>query len=511
MTDVKLLYVEDEENTRETVLRLLKRQFPGLAIHGAADGARGLQLFEEISPDLVITDIRMPALNGIEMSRRITALRGAVPIIVTSAHSDADYLIDCIEIGITRYVMKPIDSRRLFAAVEGCLGALRLERELRAREAHVRKLSRAVEQSPSPIVITDPQGVVEYANPRFADLTGYGEDEVLGVNLRELQGAGDGLWPALERGLAWHGELEGVRKDGEPYSELASISPVHDDEGRITNFVAVKEDITERKRSAREIELLNRSLAERADELEIVNRDLEAFGYTVSHDLRSPLTNINGYCQVILELYGPGLDPQCREFIEIMMGESEKMSHLISTLLDFSRLSRAELSMKPADLSGMAQVIAAGLQMQHPERSLRFAIAPGLQTCGDPDLLRVVLDNLLGNACKYTSLKDEARIEFGSTDCGRESPYFVRDNGAGFDMAMAEKLFNAFQRLHSEQEFRGFGIGLATVQRIVQRHGGRVWAEGEVGKGATFYFTLPPLPASPLREEELSDEEVLTL
>jgi PAS domain S-box-containing protein len=491
MNDVKLLYVEDEEINRETVCRLLKRQFPELEICNATNGAEGLQLFKELAPDLVLTDIRMPKMNGIEMSRRIASLGRGVPIIVTSAYSDVEYLIECIEIGISRYVMKPIDSSRLFAAVDECLAGLRLARELRAQEAHVRKLSRAVEQSPSPIVITDPQGVVEYVNPKFTDLTGYSEEEALGVHLRELQGDADGLWPALEWGHEWHGELEGVKKDGEAYSELASLSPVHDDEGKIANFVAVKEDITERKRSAREIELLNRRLSERADELEIANRDLEAFSYTVSHDLRAPLTNINGYCQVIQELYAPRLDPECREFIEIIMNESEKMSDLITTLLDFARLSRADITMKPADLSEMAQDISAGLQLHHPERRLHFQIAPGLLAFGDPHLLRVVLDNLLGNACKYTSFKDEAVIEFGSADCGWESAYYVRDNGAGFDMALAEKLFNAFQRLHSEEEFRGFGVGLATVQRIIQRHGGRVWAEGEVGKGATFYFTLP--------------------
>jgi PAS domain S-box-containing protein len=486
-----LLYVEDEEITRDTVCTLLGRRFPGLVIHSAANGAQGLQLFQELRPDLVVTDIKMPVMNGIDMSRRIMELKPSIPIIVTSAHSDMAYLIESIEIGISRYVMKPIDSAKLFQAIEGCLAALGLERELQAQQEFIRKLSRAVEQSPSSIVITDPDGTIEYVNPKFTGLTGYDRTEVLGVNLRSLQDAGEELWTSLAAGFEWHGELEGVKKSGEPYSESTSISPVFNEQGGITHFVAVKEDITERKRSAREIELLNRTLSARARELEIANRDLEAFSYTVSHDLRTPLTNINGYCQVILELFGAGLDQQCKEFINIIFGETVTMNELIKTLLDFSRVARSEIVRGHADLSEMAALITAGLRVREPQRSIRFEIAPGLAADGDRELLRVVLDNLLSNACKYTGFKEEAVIEFGAVELGGESSFFVRDNGAGFEMAHAGKLFSPFQRLHSEREFHGFGIGLATVQRIVQRHGGRVWAEGEVDKGATFYFTLP--------------------
>ena len=489
-TALTLLYVEDEEITRETVCTLLGRRFPELTIRSACDGAQGLKLFEELRPDLVLTDIKMPALNGIEMARQILKLDPKLPIVVTSAHNDLNYLIDSIEIGISRYVMKPIESQKLFQAVESSLTSIRLESELKAQHAFIRKLSRAVEQSPSSIVITDQDGVIEYVNPKYTAMTGYSQDELLGLNLRELQQIGAETWSTLAAGFEWHGELEGVKKSGEPYSESVSISPLFSEQGVITHLVAVKEDITERKRAAREIELLNQSLSARALELEVANRDLESFSYTVSHDLRTPLTNINGYCQVILELYGAGLDEQCREFISIILSETVNMNELIRTLLEFSRLSRAQLNYGSADLSQMAGIIAAGLKVHHPERNLRFEIAPGVSASGDPELLRVVLDNLLGNAGKYTGMREEALIEFGVTACEGESVYFVRDNGAGFDMAYADRLFGAFQRLHSDREFSGFGIGLATVQRIIQRHGGRIWAEAEVDKGATFYFTL---------------------
>jgi PAS domain S-box-containing protein len=332
--------------------------------------------------------------------------------------------------------------------------------------------------------------VVDYVNPKFTELTGYRAEEVLGTNLREMYELPEQVWSGFAEGQEWQGELEGTKKSGESYFEATSISPVFDEQGKMSNIVAVKEDITERKKNAREIEHLNETLSARASELERANRDLESFGYTVSHDLRTPLTNINGYCQLIMELFGGALDEDCKQYINIILNETMHMNDLIKTLLDFSKVNGAEIKPSRTELSEMANVIAAALSMREPARKLQFAIEPEVTVDGDPELLRVVLNNLFSNACKYTGLKEEPRIEFGVAD--RElGSYYVRDNGAGFDMAHASKLFNPFQRLHSDREFAGFGIGLATVQRIVQRHGGRVWAEAEVDKGATFYFTLP--------------------
>ena len=487
-----LLYVEDDEMTRTTVSGMLAKRFPELVIHTAANGAQGLQLFWELAPNLVVTDIKMPLMDGLEMSQRIMEIKAGVPIIVTSAHSDTDYLIRCIESGISRYLMKPIDSGKLFQAVENALAALRLERELQAQQAFVRKLSRALEQSPGGVVITDPQGVIEYVNQSFSALTGYRLADALGVNLRDLQQLGAESWEALADGLEWQGEQESVKKDGEPYSESISISPVFDEQGAISHLVAVKQDISERRRHAREIELLNQRLSARARELEDANRELEGFSYTVSHDLRSPLSTINGYCQALLELYGAGLDEQCRRFIDIIFNETVAMGELIGTLLDFSMVTRSELTCSTVDLSEVAALITGALRMREPGRCVQVEIAPGMSSEGDPALLRVVLDNLFANAWKYTGRTEQALIEFGVTGSGVESVYFVRDNGAGFDMKQASRLFHAFQRLHGDQEFKGFGVGLATVQRVLRRLGGTIWAEGEVGKGATFYFTLPP-------------------
>jgi len=490
-TGFTLLYVEDEEITRQTVLTLLGRRFPGLAIHGASNGAEGVELFREFSPDLVVTDIKMPAMSGIDMARRLMEQRPSLPVIVTSAHSDMQYLIESIELGISRYVLKPIDSGKLFAAIDACLNTLALERELQAQQAFVRKLSRAVQQSPSSIVITDPRGTVEYVNPKFAELSGLDEAEVRGRHLATLLPGGDEVWSAISAGNHWHGELAGLRKSGLPFYASASISPVFDEAGKLSNFVAVQEDITERVKNQREIEQLNKTLSAHAEELEIANRDLEGFSYTVSHDLRTPLTNINGYCQVILELYGSKLDEGCKEFVNIIFSETVNMNQLIKTLLEFSRVTRSEMTKSPVNLSEIATLIAASQQLAAPERRLLFAIEPEITAYGDPDLLKVVLENLISNACKYSGKREESRIEFKKSEREGEEVYQIRDNGAGFDMEQADKLFSPFQRLHSDREFKGFGVGLATVQRIVQRHGGRIWAEGEVDKGASFYFTLP--------------------
>ncbi|WP_224982395.1 sensor histidine kinase [Geomonas agri] len=487
----KLLYVEDDEITRHTVLTLLNRRFPSLDIASAANGGEAMELYGSFAPDLVVTDIKMPVMSGIDMARRMLERKPSLPIIVTSAHSDMQYLLESIELGIARYVLKPIDSGKLFASIETCLGTLSLERELQAQQAFVRKLSRAVQQSPNSIVITDPHGTVEYVNPKFTELTGKAQAEVLGRPLAELLPGGAEIWAQVSPGKTWHGEVAGSGKDGIPLYQSSSISPVLDESGAIANFVAVHEDITERVLNERKIEQLNQSLTARAEELEIANRDLEGFSYTVSHDLRTPLTNINGYCQVILEIYGRTLEEGCKEFIDTIFNETISMNQLIRTLLEFSRVTRAEMVKSPVDLSEMATLIAASQQLAAPGRKLSFTIDPDISAYGDRDLLKVVLENLFSNACKYSGKKELSLIEFRAMERNGETVYLVRDNGAGFDMAQAEKLFSPFQRLHTEREFKGFGVGLATVQRIIQRHGGRVWAEGEVDRGACFYFTLP--------------------
>ncbi|MBI4329770.1 MAG: hypothetical protein HY673_00645 [Chloroflexi bacterium] len=231
-------------------------------------------------------------------------------------------------------------------------------------------------------------------------------------------------------------------------------------------------------------------LAQANAELEAVNRDLEAFSYSVSHDLRSPLSAIDGFSYLVLKDPDNKLNEQSKDYLNEVRAAVQDMSGFIDELLSFSRAAHSEIKREPVDLSAIARDVAAGLQRMQPDRRVEFVISDGLIVNGDAVLLRAVLENLLGNAWKFTGKKPGAGIEFSATPVDGGTAYFVRDNGAGFDMDYAHKLFVPFQRLHSAEEFKGTGIGLATVQRIVQRHGGKVWAEGAVGRGATFFFTL---------------------
>ena len=235
---------------------------------------------------------------------------------------------------------------------------------------------------------------------------------------------------------------------------------------------------------------LNLELEQRHTELAAVNKELESFSYSVSHDLRAPLRGIDGFSQALLEDYADKLDEQGQNYLRRVRAAAQRMGELIDDLLTLSRVTRGELIQEVVDLSALAQSVANELRQAEPKRQVEFVIAEGLVVEGDRRLLRVMLENLLGNAWKFTSRHSSARIELGVTQSEGDLAFFVRDDGCGFDMAYAGKLFGAFQRLHSASEFPGTGIGLATVQRIVHRHGGKVWAEGRVGEGATFYFTL---------------------
>ncbi len=224
--------------------------------------------------------------------------------------------------------------------------------------------------------------------------------------------------------------------------------------------------------------------------LEKANKEMEAFAYSVSHDLRAPLRGIDGFSQALLEDYPDKLDEQGKNYLQRVRSAAQRMGVLIDDLLSLSRVTRSDMRQEAVDLSALAQSIAEEFRETQPERHVAFIITPGLTVSGDVRLLRVLIENLLSNAWKFTGHHPQARIEFGVTQIDGKETFFVRDNGAGFDMTYANKLFGVFQRLHSQDEFPGTGVGLATVQRIVHRHGGKVWAEGAVGKGATFYFTL---------------------
>lgn len=337
-------------------------------------------------------------------------------------------------------------------------------------------------------------------NPAFSEATGLAESQAVGKLVQEVipePSLSTVVLPNYREAIRdkktvqW--EEVSVYPTGTKYG-IVAVTPIFDANGQCTNLVGAVHDITDSRQAEEEIRRLNEELeqkvVERTAQLEAANKELEAFAYSVSHDLRAPLRSIDGFSQVVLEEYAPRLDEQGKDYLQRVRAGSQRMAQLIDDLLQLSRVTRSEMHREKVDLTAVAWSITQELQRAHPERKVEFVVAPEVVAEGDPRLLRVVLENFLNNAWKFTGQHPIARIEFGVMDGEDGKVYFVRDDGVGFDMAYADKLFGAFQRLHGSTEFSGTGIGLATVQRIIHRHGGRVWAEGEVGKGATFYFTL---------------------
>jgi PAS domain S-box-containing protein len=357
------------------------------------------------------------------------------------------------------------------------------------------KFSIAFHSSPATIAITTlKDGRYIDVNDSYINAMGYTSKELVGRTATDVD-----TWVRPEdrarlfKVLKEHGrvsneEFDFRMKSGEIRTWLFSAEKI--DIAGEPCLIGVSVDITERKKAEEKLKEVLVNLERSGEKLAATNKELEAFSYSVSHDLRSPLRSIDGFSQALLEDYQEKLDEKGQDYLRRLRGASQKMGELIDAILKLSRLTRSEMRHEPINLSALAKEIANRLQETQPERKVKFVIDKELTANGDPQLLRVLLENLLGNAWKFTKKQPQAEIEFSMEQNNGKKAYFIRDNGAGFDMTYADKLFNAFQRLHDASEFPGTGIGLATVQRIIHRHGGAIWAEGAVGKGANFHFTL---------------------
>jgi PAS domain S-box-containing protein len=375
----------------------------------------------------------------------------------------------------------------------------RTEAALRESEMRFRSVAQSANDA---IIAADSCGNIIFWNQGAQAIFGYAEADVLGEPLTLLipPRYRDAHQRGLER-LRTTGEshllghtmaLRGLRQDGSEFDVELSLAAWQIEER--TFYSGILRDITERKLAEDEIRRLNVELeqrvVERTAQLEAANKELEAFAYSVSHDLQAPLRRIDSFSQFLLKDCLDKLNAREQDYFQRICAASQRMGQLIGALLNLSRLARADICREAVDLSELARMIAAELRQTQPQRHVECIIADRLLVYGDRRLLQVMLQNLLGNAWKFTAKLPQARVEVGRTWYDGKTVYYVRDNGAGFDMAYADKLFAPFQRLHTMDEFEGTGIGLATVQRIVHRHGGRIWAEGAVDQGATFYFTL---------------------
>jgi PAS domain S-box-containing protein len=368
----------------------------------------------------------------------------------------------------------------------------RVEEALRESEEKFRNLA---EQSPNMIFINK-KGRVVYANKKCEEFMGYKREEFYSPDFDFLALIAPESKDLIKLRFSKHTEGEEVTpyeyvlvtKEGRKIEAILSTKLIkYEGESAILGTVT---DIAERKRAEEQIQKLNKSLELQAKELQLANKELEAFSYSVSHDLRAPLRAIDGFSKALLEDYHEKLEEQGRDYLTRVRTSTRHMTQLIDDLLNLSLVMRAKIRRKKTNLSKLARTISKELQKAEPQREVEFVIPEGVYAHGDPRLLRRVLENLLGNAWKFTANHPRATIEFGATKKGSDTVYFVRDDGAGFDITYANRLFIPFQRLHSTAEFSGSGIGLAIASRIINRHGGRIWAEGQVEKGATFYFTL---------------------
>jgi PAS domain S-box-containing protein len=362
----------------------------------------------------------------------------------------------------------------------------------------VASLTAIVDSVPTALVMFDADGNMALVNLETERLFGYSRDELIGKSVEilvpsSLQTNHPGLRAGFfsnprSKSMVAGRDLHGLHKDGTEFPVEIGLNPISTENGVFVVSAIV--DMTERRRLNEVQRESNEALQRSYLELTALNRELEAFSYSVSHDLRGPLRSMDGFSLALLEDYGDKLDDEGRDFLNRIRASSQRMGHLIDDLLRLSGVTRAELKLQPMNLSEIARDIARSLDLQKNGHKVRWLIEDKVTMHADPNLMRIAMQNLLDNAWKFTGKTPEATIRVGMQERDGLQVFFVADNGAGFDMAYADRLFGAFQRLHHMDDFPGTGIGLAIVQRIIGRHNGTIWAEAREGKGATFFFTI---------------------
>jgi PAS domain S-box-containing protein len=515
ISGLALLYVEDEADARSMVSKMLAMNYPKLKLLSAENGAVGLDLYREYAPDIVMTDINMPVMDGIRMSREIKAINPDAHIIAVTAHSDTSYLLNAIEIGIYHYVLKPINYEELFGVMDRILEQLVLRRlvweqnqRIIQSEYQLSEAQRIAHLGSWQRDLTD--GSMDWSGEMFR-ICGLEPGSIPPsyqlflerIVAEEREGVHRALHEAIDKREPVTSLFCKVRRpDGTLRTLRVDAEVMLDGSGVPALMLGTSHDVTELKQAEEQIrsltEELERRVVQRTSMLQARVRELDNFSYVVSHDLRAPVARLEGFCQALLEDCSNCPDSACRDYAERAQRVVRQIKHIIDAFNNLSHYARCKLAVEEVDLSAIAENIAASLRQGEPSRSVEFRIEQGMVVKGDARLLKIALEHLIGNAWKFTAKRAAALIELGRAEEQGEQVYFVRDNGAGFNMQYLDKLFKPFQTIHSPGEYAwdGTAIGLATVHSIVLRHGGRIWAEGEVDRGASFYFTLEENPES---------------
>ncbi|MGD8592745.1 MAG: PAS domain S-box protein [Gammaproteobacteria bacterium] len=394
-----------------------------------------------------------------------------------------------------QYLAPADETPRFVAIVRDLTERKRAEKVLYERH---QLLMLIINNAPLVLFVIDPNGIFKLSLGKGLENLGLEPGQMIGQSAFEVYAENQQILKDIKSSLAGEHVVSYTVVAGRNFETF--YSPFYNSDGSFAGTVGVALDITERRQAELELrkhrDLLEELVAQRTHELAAANKELEAFSYSVSHDLRAPLRSIDGFSHILLDDYGTQLDPTATGYLHRIRTAAQRMAQLIDDLLELSRVTRNELFIEPVNITALAETIVGDLKAANPERQAKISIEPKLRVQGDVNLLHIMLQNLIANAWKYTGKKAVAEITLGKLDAEQNNIFYIRDNGAGFDMRYANKLFGAFQRLHGSDEFEGTGIGLATVQRIIERHGGKVWGESEIGKGATFYFQLPAAVAS---------------
>lgn len=518
-----ILIIDDSVTFREELRRALESASYGVLVAGT--GEEGLQLAADMRPSGIVVDGVLPGIDGATVVRRIrldAALR-RLPCVLLTASEDLGAEIRALDAGADAFVRKDDDVAVILARLNAVLRSAATQAQDQGTasllgpkkilavddsETYLQELARTLRGDGYELVLARSGEealallAVQPVDCILLDLVmpGIGGEEtcrrvkdvpvmrdipvIMLTAIEDRSAMIQGLGAGADDYIAKSSDFEVLRA-----RVLAQMrrKQFEDENRRIREQLLCKELEAAEARAAREVAQARASLVE---ELESKNKELEAFSYSVAHDLRAPLRSIDGFSRMLLKDHAASLDGEGHEYLGYIRESAQRMGRLIDDLLSLSRVIRSEFQRQQVDLTAIASSVAARLRRDHPARQVEIAVADDLVAAGDVRLLTIALENLIGNAWKFTSKRADARIEVDVRDEAGSRVYLVRDNGAGFDMTYASKLFGVFQRLHSNSEFEGTGIGLATVQRIVHRHGGRIWAEGEVGSGASFYFTL---------------------